>query len=706
MSPPRNDGKALLALSPTWSKRLAAVQSVTHGNGGAVQVIPVNPDYFSKDLHFVDDENTAVEMLDLARQRPLSFIGFDTEFKFSRPGVLVKHYNGRDLHWHDPRSVVPLLLALAMFEPTDVNQMSVYRFVVDLRRHQVRPSLELLFRLPLRFVAHYITAELFCLWQCGLSTPAIAWDTWTAERTFCLGRYHAKYGREQPTDDCDEAQAKELAERKLESSLALETTCVRRGIAYPFTRQKERLRKSFLQHPADRPFDREQLDYASADAVAAATLYPVQLQHASNIGCLRHLETVEMDWTVTNARTSWDGIRVDKVGVQKLRAACVRNIGPLESELAGLGLTNVNSHKQMMDFFQREGLLDCFRKGGKFSFDDKHLEGALDRHPAISKIRELRKIRRLLKDKLLSGELIGVDDRLHPDHRQFGAETGRNSMRWPNIGGVGRALRPLVVPAPGCAIGEVDLSQIEVGIAAAVYGDPELTRMYNSQDVYTAMAKQYFANDLTPEDLRLADKIFKKRHRLLREKMKTFTLAIIYGVTSHGLAIQLGLSQIQAENERLKFLDMFPVLCRALREASAYGGIRGCAYLCTGLRRQRAKVGRTGPWESNWLTNTPVQGSAAIVFKVAGNRLRRRYEHYGAKLILPLHDAFVFECPKHTLRSVAKITAEVMCSTVQEFFPVLQPRAEINIDHPECWNKDGKHRSLRLWMVNPELAFT
>ncbi len=142
----------------------------------------------------------------------------------------------------------------------------------------------------------------------------------------------------------------------------------------------------------------------------------------------------------------------------------------------------------------------------------------------------------------------------------------------------------------------------------------------------------------------------------------------------------------------------------ALREASAYGAIRGYASLCSGLRRRRARDGRPTSWEVNWLRNTPVQGSASVVFKVAGNRLHLRYQHYGARLILPMHDAFVFEAPRRHFQAVAKITAEVLRGAVQEYFPVLDPKVEINVDHPNSWNKDGKYRSLGLWVASPELA--
>jgi DNA polymerase-1 len=319
-------------------------------------------------------------------------------------------------------------------------------------------------------------------------------------------------------------------------------------------------------------------------------------------------------------------------------------------------------------------------------------------------IRELRKASRLLADKAFSGELVGADGRLHPDHRQLGAESGRNTMRWPNIGGIGRALRPEVVAEEDYEIGEVDLSQIEVGIAAAFYGDPDLIRMYNGRDVYTVMAKQYYRDELPAGATELPDKEFKRRYRHLRDRMKVFTLATIYNITPFGLSVQLNISVAEAEQARGRFLAMFPALTEALGQASMWGAIRGFAYTCSGLRRWRPRPGSPSSWEINWLRNTPVQGSAAVVFKAAGNRLYRRYQYYGAKLILPLHDAFVFETPRRHLQMVAKITAEEMRSAVQVYFPMLDPQVDINIDQPHCWNKDGKSRSLNLWMVHPEHA--
>jgi DNA polymerase-1 len=98
------------------------------------------------------------------------------------------------------------------------------------------------------------------------------------------------------------------------------------------------------------------------------------------------------------------------------------------------------------------------------------------------------------------------------------------------------------------------------------------------------------------------------------------------------------------------------------------------------------------------MINHPVQGSAATVFKAAGNRLYRLYPRYDAHLIVPMHDAFVFEAPIGRLQEVADLTERVMCDTLQEYFPELQPKAEPNISHPECWNKDGVVDALGVFI--------
>jgi DNA polymerase-1 len=178
-------------------------------------------------------------------------------------------------------------------------------------------------------------------------------------------------------------------------------------------------------------------------------------------------------------------------------------------------------------------------------------------------------------------------------------------------------------------------------------------------------------------------------------------LGILYGVTPHGLALYLGISRPEAAALQQRFMSMFPALRQALADTTCFGGLRGSVPTISGLRRYRARRGRTSVWERNWMTNHPVQGSAAVVFKAAGNRLDRLYRGHDAWLIVPLHDAFVFKAPLQVLEEVGELTRRMLCESVQEYFPQLRPRAEVNVLWPHCWNKDGHADSLDRWIEDP-----
>ncbi len=106
-----------------------------------------SPGYYAGQTNFVDCLDDAQAMLDFARQRPLSHIGFDTEFRYDRPGVVISKRNTV----HDPRSIRPQLLSLAMAEPLDSGAGGLYSFVVDLRKAELLPVLQELFQLLLPF---------------------------------------------------------------------------------------------------------------------------------------------------------------------------------------------------------------------------------------------------------------------------------------------------------------------------------------------------------------------------------------------------------------------------------------------------------------------------------------------------------------------------------------------------------------------------
>jgi DNA polymerase-1 len=636
-------------------------------------------------------------MADFAQQRPLAHIGFDFEFRYDRPGVVIN----QDHTAYDPRSIRPLLLALSLAQAEGDAGGRLFNFVIDLRRPDVYPAVGEVLRLPVRFVGHFLQAEFYCLFQLALPEPRSLWDSWVLERARYLGRYHPRYRLPSGADEADQARVKAEIEEDDLFRYSLPATCQRYGVPYALAVQKQRLQESFLHHPEGADFTAEQIQYAAEDAIAVTRLYPLQVSAAAQAGILHHLETIEMPWTRTNARIGWHGLRLDPDGRRQVLDACRRHLPGLEQRLAAYGITNVRSQTQIKAFLAKVGLLELFRRHGKYSFDKDQLHRFQDRHPALPLLRAARRAHDLQADKILAPEMVGADGRLHPEHRQLGAHTGRQTSRWPNVLGLDRVLRPLIVPDSGRGIGDVDWAQIEVGLAGAVYGDRDLVTMFNTGDVYAAMGQHFYRHQLSEEDRALTGLAFKRRHPALRARMKSCTLGIIYGLTPHGLALDLNIPVPEAAALQRKFLDMFPQVQKALAREAAFGTLRGYASTVTGLHRHRAAQGPASAWERNWLVNHPVQASAAVLLKDAGNRLDKLYRQYDAWLIVPFHDAFVFEAPLAVLDEVADLTGQVMCQTVQEYFPELRPRVEVNLSHPECWNKEGHADALARWLEDP-----
>ncbi|HEY7116648.1 MAG TPA: DNA polymerase [Tepidisphaeraceae bacterium] len=691
-------------LLPGWTERLAR-PSVSPLQELPTPPLPKLPDAYHHEVRLVSDAKSASDMLELALCRPIAYVGFDAEFRYGRAPVPLR--NGKTAT--DRSSIVPLLLSLAFVEHDAADETArVYRFVVDVHNHrdQVLPVLRELLRQPWCFVGHYMTMDLACLWKLGIDEPRTIWDTWVAEKALRLGLDSVRQaGPDNETgSEAEEARAREEAEALSAIRFDLRAVCRRHGVPYRFTGDKGRLQRSFLAHPVGGAFTGEQVDYASADAEAAAALYLRQQLSAGRAGLADHLTAIEMPWCIVNARIAWHGVKIDGERRRAVARRCDGKLGELEDKLRELGIGNFRSHRQLVAFFGAQGLLEAFREGGNYTFGKDKLKELKHLHPAVKLLYDARRVQSLKTDAILLPALDGADGRVHADHLQLGAASGRQSCKHPNLLGLDKTLRPLIVPAPGCGIGEVDLSQIEVGIAAAVYGDDRLIELFNTGDVYSRMAQLFYADQLGDADRLLDGASFKRTHPQLRETMKTCTLGIIYGLTAFGLSVRLSVEVQRAEQLLNRFMDMFPALKQALDDVANYAILRGFATTSSGLRRYRTEGSRVASQqERNWMRNHPIQGTAADLFKMAGIRLDRLYRRYGAKLIIPFHDAFVFEAPLDHLGEVTALTERVMCEVIEEFFPRLRPRAERNVSHPECWNKAGGTAALDEWL-RPEAS--
>jgi DNA polymerase-1 len=680
-------------LLPGWRERIASAPVA----GPALPLPPpLARDYLAGRVHFVRDRGGARALVQAAYESPVTCVGIDTEYRFDRDHPI--RLRG-DYEWYDIRSVRPFCLAFAI-----ISEDRLLRFVVDLRVASLLTLVQEVLDLPVPFACHHAKAELFALWSLGLREPRLVWDTLLAEKALRLGRCPLRARARRAEDDAEAARLKRVAAAEEAESLALERTAARYGITVPSRGAKATLQASFLTKPLDAPLTQTEVDYCAVDAQATAAIREPQRAACDRAGILEALDRVVMPWNVTAAEIEWTGVLYDRDKCQFLLDSSSRVRERLGAELACLGIANPNSPEQLAGVLEAAGLGRHFPRteASRLSTRDRVLEERERLHPAIPSVRRWRRLGQLASDPAVLGLITGADGRVHANFQVLGADSGRTQASRPNLMGIGKAFRPLVRAPEGFGIGEVDLEQIEVGLAAAVFRDEAMIADFNVGDVYVAMARRIFAGQIDPGDAGLGEREFQDKYPELRKRAKPLVLGIIYGKTIPGIALDLGIKLPEARALWDAFRRLYPTVCEGMERARVQSIRRGYAYI-SGLRRFRAGAGTATAHEERGMGNAYVQGTAALVFFDAGNRLRRLYRQHRARLILPVHDAFVFEAPLGRVADVAELTRSVLIRTVQEWFPELRPRAKVNIAHAACWNHEGHHDSVARFVADPML---
>ena len=476
------------------------------------------------------------------------------------------------------------------------------RFVVDLRVASLLTLVQEVLDLPVPFACHHAKAELFALWSLGLREPRLVWDTLLAEKALRLGRCPLRARARRAEDDAEAARLKRAAAAEEAESLALERTAARYGITVPSRGAKATLQASFLTKPLEAPLTQTEVDYCAADAQATAAIREPQRAACDRAGILEALDRVVMPWNVTAAEIEWTGVLYDRDKCQFLLDSSSRVRERLGAELACLGIANPNSPEQLAGVLEAAGLGRYFPRTetGRLSTRDRVLEERERLHPAIPSVRRWRRLGQLASDPAVLGLITGADGRVHANFQVLGADSGRTQASRPNLMGIGKAFRPLVRAPEGFGIGEVDLEQIEVGLAAAVFRDEAMIADFNVGDVYVAMARRIFAGQIDPGDAGLGEREFQDKYPELRKRAKPLVLGIIYGKTIPGIAIDLGIKLPEARALWDTFRRLYPTVCEGMerrgssRSAAATPTSRASAG--SGPGRARPPRTRSGGW--------------------------------------------------------------------------------------------------------------
>ena len=417
------------------------------------------------------------------------------------------------------------------------------------------------------------------------------------------------------------------------------------------------------------------LHYCCAQTVAAIRLYPVLNEKLQQLGMESLFRDIEMPLLFTLYKMEKRGIKADKEALVSFGCQLEQEIVKLEQEIyqkAG-EYFNINSPKQLaVVLFEKMQLRAPKKTKSGYSTSVEVLEKLRDEAPIIDDIlnyRQLTKLKSTYADAL--AEAIAADGRIHCSFNQTITATGRLSCTNPNLQNIpvrtelGRGIRKLFVPEPGYVFVDADYSQIELRIMAAMSGDQNLIAAYrNHTDIHRLTASEVFHvpfDEVTPE---------------LRSSAKAVNFGIIYGISSFGLGQGLNISRKEAEQYISKYFETYPVIKDFLDRMVEEGRNNGAVRTVYGRIRPIPEISSTNFMQRSFgeriAMNSPIQGTAADIMKIAMLRVEKRIseETKDSRLILQVHDELLVEASENEQELVARILEEEMEAAAELAVPL------------------------------------
>lgn len=395
---------------------------------------------------------------------------------------------------------------------------------------------------------------------------------------------------------------------------------------------------------------------------------------------------VELPLVEVLASMEFLGIKVDKNMLLDLEIEFKEKIDQLTREIYTLADTefNINSPKQLGEIlFEKLGLPPIKKTKTGYSTNADVLEKLHDQHDIIPKISEYRQVTKL-KTTYVDGLLNIINPitkRIHSSFNQTVTTTGRISSTEPNLQNIpvrlemGRRLRKVFISDDGYRFIDADYSQIELRVLAHIAGDENLIDTFiKNQDIHTRTASEIFEvpmEEVTP---------------LMRGDAKAVNFGIVYGISDFGLSQNLNIPVNKAKKYIESYLDKYPSVRKYMKDIVEEGKEKG--YVVTLLHRRRylpelkSSNFNIRSFGERIAMNTPIQGSAADIIKIAMVTVYKRLKegNYKAKLILQVHDELIIECPENEIETVTKILQESMENAIKMAVPL-----KVDLSYANNW---------------------
>lgn len=372
------------------------------------------------------------------------------------------------------------------------------------------------------------------------------------------------------------------------------------------------------------------------------------------------------------------GIRVDASRLKEMRIEFSERLQEIEQKIyaeAGEEF-NLNSPKQLgVILFEKMGLPVIKKTKTGYSTAVDVLEQLKEQAPIVEDIlvyRQIAKIQSTYVEGLL--KVIQPDDKIHTRYVQTLTQTGRLSSIDPNLQNIpirleeGRKIREAFVPREkDWLIFSSDYSQIELRVLAHISDDQHLKEAFiEGQDIHSSTAMRVFGIE-NPEEVTPN----------MRRQAKAVNFGIVYGISDYGLSQNLGITRKQAQEYIDTYFEKYPGVKKYMedivREAKDKGFVETLYHRRRYLPDINSRNFNLRSFAERTAINTPIQGSAADILKIAMINMEQRLkeENMQATMLLQVHDELVFEAPESELEKLNALVKDVMENAVELHVPLI-----------------------------------
>lgn len=389
------------------------------------------------------------------------------------------------------------------------------------------------------------------------------------------------------------------------------------------------------------------------------------LEQLEDHGMKKLYDEIEMPLVYVLADMEKEGVRAEKAELEAYGAQLTGRISELETsiyEKAGETF-NINSPKQLgVILFEKLQMPNGKKTKTGYSTAADILERLAPDYPIVSEILEYRQLTKL-KSTYADGLALCIapDGRIHSTFNQTITATGRISSTEPNLQNIpirmelGRLIRKVFVPKEGYVFIDADYSQIELRVLAHMSGDQNLIAAYqHAEDIHRITASQVFHTPLEE----VTD--------LQRRNAKAVNFGIVYGISSFGLSQDLSITRKEAEGYIASYFETYPGIKIFLDRLVTDAKEKGYAETMFGRRRPVPELASSNFMQRSFgeriAMNSPIQGTAADIIKIAMIRVKQRLEReqLKSKLILQVHDELLIEAAADEEEYVKTLLAEEM----------------------------------------------